>query len=392
MHDNPAMAWLGIALLFVFAIAAAQLLRACRAPGWSIIGGICAGLLVGSTFLGRLQPDLYNKLYLGGAPERQQLIALDAYQKSARADPDRQPIAPDAVMDARRALADAQRDFQTPLRIIALCITTLVLIGAAAGRHGEPDPRQHTIHALSIGAWAALLPGGLAFVILRALLNLPLGPALVASSAVAVGPWLLSRADRDAADFAEHGGARLIHRAGIVSSALAVAALMYGVAESAGVDGLIYIIPLAGLAVSWLVPALHIRLLLPALNHVLLPAVAAFAAVHLDLFEHFAFWPMLLILVLSGDGRWLGAFLGAMMLGGRKGLRTMRLVMGSMACGPTQLAVAVIALAADALAPEYILPIVLGAALVEAVAPLRRRMAVRLLQTEIEIDEMMHDS
>lgn len=392
MHDNPVMAWLGIAALFIAAVAAAQLLRACRAPGWSVLGGICAGLLVGSTFLGRLNPDLYTKLCVGGAAERQQLLALTAYQQSAATSPDREQIAHDAVLNAQRAYAGAQRDFQSPLRIIALCVTAIVLFSAVAGPRSEPHPDQHTMHALSIGAWAALLPGGLLFILFYGPLGVSLGPALIASAAVAIGPWALTRADRDAADFAEHGGARLLHNAGIVSTALAVAALLYGITKSTNPEALIYMLPLAGLAITWLIPTLGIPWLLPAVHLVLLPALAAFATVHLDLFEHFAFWPMCLVIILSGDGRWFGAFLGAMMLGGRSGLRTMRLVMGSMACGPTQLAIAVIALAADALPPQYILPIVLGAALVEAVAPLRRRMAVRLLQTEMEIDELMKDS
>ena len=386
------MAWIGIGALIVTAAALAMLLRACRAPGWSVIGGVCAGLLLGPTLLGQAAPDLYHAMYLGGAAQRQQLLALEEYQRHAMMDPDRVAVAPEAIAEARRDLLAAQRDFQAPLRTIALCITAFVLFGAAAGQRGDPDPRQGFIHALSIGGWAALLPGGIAFIVLNHLMGLDAGPALIASSAVAVGPWMLSQADRRAAELAEHGGAHLLFRAGVVASAIAVAALMYGMWRAAGASGLIYILPLAGLAASWLIPPLRAAWLARPLASIAVPALAGFAAIRVDLHHDLSLWPIILLLALSGDGRWLGAYLGAMLLGGRKSLRTMRLVMGSMACGPTQLAVTVIAASSGALPGKYILPLLFGAALVEALAPLRRRMAERLIQTEIEIDEIMNDS
>lgn len=386
------MAFAGIAALITLAVAAALLLRACRAPGWSIIGGVCAGLLLGSTFLGRLAPDLYNKMYQGGAVQRHQLLALEHYQQLALTDPDRKSIAPDAIADAQRELASAQHTFQTPLRIIALCTTALVLLGAAAGSRGESDPRQHWFHGLSIGIWAAALPGGIAFIILHIYQDVAIAPALIASSAVAIGPWMLSQSDRHSADLAEHGGARLMQQAGAVSSTLAILTIAGAFYFSRGASDLIFIIPLAAIIVGWFGLNIAATWLPTLLQFILIPSLAAFATVKIDLYDDFSFWPMLVIIVLSGDGRWFGAYFGALLPGGRESLRTMRLVMGSMACGPTQLSIAVIAAYSAILDAQYIMPIILGAALVEAVAPLRRRMAERLLQTEIEIDEIMKDS
>ncbi len=113
------------------------------------------------------------------------------------------------------------------------------------------------------------------------------------------------------------------------------------------------------------------------------PAVTAAVAVRLDLLDDFAFWPVLVIVLLSGDGRWLGAFAGTQMLGGRRGLRTMRLIMGSMAAGPTQLALTAVAVTTWSIKPGLALSLLLGAILIEVTAPLRRSMAARLGEIDL---------
>jgi hypothetical protein len=120
---------------------------------------------------------------------------------------------------------------------------------------------------------------------------------------------------------------------------------------------------------------------------VLLPALAACAAVRIEVIEHFAFWPLLILLLLSGDGRWLGAVTGALLLGGRRALRTMRLVLGSMACGPTQLAVLALAVHLWALPDELPLALLVGAIVIDATTPARRKIAQQLIEAETELSD-----
>ena len=77
-----------------------------------------------------------------------------------------------------------------------------------------------------------------------------------------------------------------------------------------------------------------------------------------------------------------------MILGGRKNLRTMRLVLGSMACGPTQLAIAAIAVHTSTVDQNIPLALLLGAVIIEVTTPARRAMSRRLAQTEAELEEM----
>jgi hypothetical protein len=76
-----------------------------------------------------------------------------------------------------------------------------------------------------------------------------------------------------------------------------------------------------------------------------------------------------------------------MLVGGRGVLRCMRLAMPAMACGPTQLAVAALALHGWLLPQRFALPLLAGAILIEVTAPTRRRMADRLIETENGLDQ-----
>jgi hypothetical protein len=124
---------------------------------------------------------------------------------------------------------------------------------------------------------------------------------------------------------------------------------------------------------------------------VLVPVLAGCVAIKIDLFAHVAVWPIVVILLLSGDARWFGAFLGAMVLGQRRSLRTMRLVLGTMACGPTQLAITALAIHTWSIPGEYAMALLLGAVLIETTVGARRSMARRLIQTEEEIQRMTQE-
>ncbi len=152
-----------------------------------------------------------------------------------------------------------------------------------------------------------------------------------------------------------------------------------------------YTAPLGALVAGWFLPLQPGPLLLPLIDRALVPALAATVTVKIDLFIDFAFWPLLTLLLVSGDARWLGATVGAIVAGGRTWLRTMRLVMGSMACGPTQLAVAAVGVHVGALPPSIALALAVGAVMIEVTSPLRRSMALQLSEAEDEIERFKEE-
>ncbi len=294
-------------------------------------------------------------------------------------------------------MRDARWSHQKPLRMFTAVVIAISLLGA--GRAAVPTPprghRQHMISAISIGLWSAAIPGAAAYVAAVQWWGWSAAEAAITASAVMIGPWALTAIDRYAADRAEHGGAHLIQTAGRIASLLAIALTGWVAFTIMGLSGLAWCVALASFMVSWVVRAPRWRLSSPASDDgrrpageagvfacVVIPALAALAAVRIEFFAHFALWPILLLLALSGDGRWLGALVGAMMLGGRRGLRTMRLVLGSMACGPTQLAIVALTANLWLIPGQAIMALTFGAVLIEATAPLRRSMAKRLTEAE----------
>ncbi|MDY7108139.1 MAG: hypothetical protein SYC29_05835, partial [Planctomycetota bacterium] len=293
---------------------------------------------------------------------------------------------------------------QQPMRIGVAVIVALTLLGAAFRQVRERDRRQGLTAPLSIGVWSSLFPGALAYFGMTWLWRHPPGPALLAAAAVAIGPWALTRIDREAADEAEFGGAHMIQAAGRVASAIAIVMAACSLVMVRGAAGMLWWLPLLALPLGWLLPPPECRkkgsgvvsrreasgeepvtappVMGGALECVFVPLLAACVGMRIDIHGHFALWPIIVFVLLSGDGRWTGAFMGAMLPGGRGGMRTMRLVMGSMACGPTQLAVAALAAHTWALPASIPCALLLGAIYIEASAPFRRIMARRLAETE----------
>jgi hypothetical protein len=364
---------------------------------------------MGPAIFGRIAPEAFEKAFVGGFEQRE---ALDSLKRRQGADVlaaqtaglDRESMNEMEVRHrAERAplvedLDEARWAFQQPMRIGVSIVIALALLGA--GRMGvrEGDRRQGLMAPVSIGLWTALLPGALAYFAMTWLWRHPPAPSLLAAAAVAIGPWALTSADRQSADEAEFGGAHMIQTAGRIASLIALGAAVFALAMARGAAGVLWCLPLLALPAGWLLPKRLQRREAAAplsasrssgngLGLVVVPLLAACVGMKIDIYAHFALWPIVVFVLLSGDGRWLGALMGALLPGGRKGMRTMRLVMGSMACGPTQLAVAALA-AHTWVVPESIpYALLLGAIYIETSTPLRRIMARRLAQTEEELEE-----
>lgn len=382
---------LAIVLLVAVSAAWAVLLRWTRCPGWSVVGGVAAGLVLGPTILGRVAPDLYGTVFDGGLEERRELRATVSRHGADRAasrhagvtieslDQLRleQDTALAAVTDAWRA---ARWAHQGPQRSFVAILVALTLAGAsvfAVKRDaGTPSP----IATLSVGLWSAALPGAIAWLAMRALWDGAPGESMLVVAAIAIGPWALTAADREAADQAEAGGARLVQTGGRVATLVAVAIAAAALLVEHGTAGLPWIAALAAAPAGWLVTRFvsggaFIRGLL---KFVVVPAVTAVVAVRIDVLADLAFWPVVVLVLLSSDGRWLGAFTGAQVLGGRGGMRTMRLVMGSTAAGPTQIAVTAVAVSTWSIDASMGLALLAGAVLIEVTGPARRGVAERL--------------
>lgn len=402
MRMSPAQIVIFLALVLIVPALFAVVLRAARAPGWSVLGGLAAGVIIGPSILGRVAPQMYESIFVGGVEQREAMESLARRHAAERlaaeqlmtehGAPDRDFVG--EMRDAQAAdrepfeqsLREARWDHQRPQRYITALIVLLALLGGAAAQQPTRGPSQSIINAFSIGTWAAGLPGMLAYFAASRWWGYGPWESLLAAGAVAIGPWALTRIDRGIADEVEHGGAAMIRAAGRVTSVIALAAVVIALWQLRGTSGVMYATPLMALPAAWLIPAGFLpRGIEPVVRMVLLPALTAVVAMRVDLYQHAAFWPIVVLLLLSGDGRWIGGVIGAMALGGRRGLRTMRLVLGMMACGPTQIAIAAIGVSAWLLPEELAFALLLGAVLVEVMTPMRRSLARQLADAEEQL-------
>ncbi len=403
MVDSSADTAIATGLLLALPVVCALLLRWCRCHGWAVLGGTVAGILLGPAIFGRIDPNDYERLFIGGIQQRESLDHLKRRHGADIAAARAALIDDESLLEMRKrheseiqlAVADletARWREQAPLRTCTSIVIALVLLGAGLLRIRERDQRQGWIAPLSIGLWSSLLPGALAYVAMTRFFHHEPAAGAMAAAAVAIGPWVLKSVDRDAADQAEFGGAHLIQRAGRIASIIAIIAAGIAMYMQRDLEGLLWTAPLLALPLGWLAPrpknVKHIRAVLEC---VFVPSLAAFASVRIELFHHFAFWPLIVFVILSGDLRWIGAFIGAKLPGGRKCLRTMRLVLGSSACGPTQLAIVALAAHLWALPHEIIFALVIGAVLAEVTTPARRSMAERIAETEEQIARVDED-
>jgi hypothetical protein len=412
---DSALALYAIGLVVLTCAAGVALLRYAQFPdsGRAILAGALAGFLIGPTILGRVVPQHHERMFSGGVKQREHRDYVRWFgENTPTALPNLTPEARVAerarsaqeLAAAEEQLAAARWDHQRPMRIFVMSVVALAMIASAMRSVRSGDRRQGFITPASVGLWSLALPGAVAYAIAVRWWNVSVSEAMLLAAAVGIGPWALSAIDRRIADDAEFGGARMMQTAGRIASTLAIALVAWALWRARGRgpghewETLLLAAPLLALPIAWLLdlkakpgseqaskrtPNSVLLFLLEAL----LAILAALVAMKFDLYQHFTIWPLLVLALLADDGRWLGAFLGAVLVGGRPALRSMRLVMPAMAAGPTQLAIAALALHGWLLPERFALPLLAGAILIEVSTPARRRMAARLVETEAKIEQ-----
>jgi len=400
---------LGMVLLATVAMAIAAALRAMGVGGAALLGGAIAGVLLGPTLLGRVLPTAHERAFVGAVEQRREVMALElerlAWQRAI--------VETDAsLIDAHRLSAEAEwrdaaihaarADMKTAefahrrwLRFAAIGLGTFVVIGA-----GWPRPSTRSSSATDGGGWAigafSAVIAGAAGVGTAMLIGLdPLGPgALACAAALAVGPWRLSWRDLRIARGAEvDGPATMIvatRTAAVIAATILLAATF---ATDAGrlpgrdAAALAAVAIMLGIGLATMprlsAPAgVRLRRAAALAGAVAIASVAALATVRIELLLDARLWPLLILPIVTGDGRWLGGMVAALLLGGRGPGVASRLLLVLSAAGPTQVAMAAIGLWTELLPPTLALGLVVGAVLVELTGPVRRRAERTLREAE----------
>jgi hypothetical protein len=129
------------------------------------------------------------------------------------------------------------------------------------------------------------------------------------------------------------------------------------------------------------------RILLLAAIPILVPPLAALAAVRIEPFLDLRWAPVIVLPLVAEDGRWLGGTLGAWLPGGIRFSRAIRVGLASIPAGPGMVAAIAIGLQAGVLAPTVGGGLLVGVLLIEILAPIRGRFAADLARTAPEADD-----
>jgi len=395
--------WIGCILPLVSTAAIALLLMRSLRAGRCALAGLLAGMMLGPDVLGRAAPEFFERGWIGGMAERHELDAADRLHAAERMAAIAAGIPPDELdpVAARHAvqreeLARTLRERQAAVRSVrhhligSMVFMLLVLSTAPGGR----APAETRLSVINIGLFSAAVPAGIAALILFAA-GQPPAVFLACAAPLAAGGIPRSRTDDDIGNRAEQSGAALIRSAGRAATLLAIP-LAGASAYLASDVSLSHLWPLLGAPAGAL-----LALFRPA--RIASPAASAAAAALVPLLlgtiiattlsviaprSHLHVGALIGLMLLTTDGRWIGALLGATIPGGRRTLPAMRLASGAMAAAPAQVAFAAVLWSTGLLLPAHALGLFAGGVLAELTAPLRRRAAGHLADAEEEIDHL----
>ncbi len=372
-------------LLLVVPFVFAALLRWARSPASAMLGGIVGGILLGPAVLGHLDPGMWDRVFNGGTEERAALETTirrqEADERAAAAvGVDAGVLAlmraehATAIEQAKADINAAQWHSQRPLRSYGMTLVALALFVGARRRTSAGTATPGT--AASVGIWASLLPGGVVAACAFWFWDASPPVAVAAGACLAAGPWTLATWERATADRAEEGGASLMLRCGRVAWIVASCAAVLAGWRLMGASAIIWLAPLAALPFGWCLAPGRRKWINSAIDWIVIPSMVTCSIVLIDPMDAVRFWPILIILLLSGDGRWLGGMIGLLALGGRDQQRSMALAMPLVDAGVSQVCMVVLLGAIGALTPSLTIAIVFGGLMLEVSAPWRRRFAL----------------
>jgi hypothetical protein len=354
-----------------------------------LAAGVLAGVILGPQGLGRVDPVLQGRLFLGAEQARRDAFTAARTIEVARmaavanaASVDAQELV--AFEAARLASEDRVRAerirFDTPAAWLAamLAAATMMFASPLIGRiswwtHGGP----------AIGLWSVAAPVVVTVLVLVAHSD---GPAslwwLPALAVVAIGAPSPRAADRWIAVRLLGPHAPAIDTARAMAGVLALVTVLVasGVQQDRDARGLAWLLPWGVTLAAWARQDQPWSWRLP-LTRMLAAAVAAMALARVDPMEAWQGWVVLVVFVAIEDMRWLGASLGLSLWSRVPFNGCLRACMPMADAGAAQLALGGTAMLTGVIPAWMGLAILLSGAAMELLEPLRRGTAMRLDQS-----------
>lgn len=389
MHDLIINSSIQHTLLLVVPCILAVVLKWTKIRAWSMVGGVVGGILLGPAVLGSVAPSYWEGIFLGGVAEREELTQLDRQQHADILAATTLGVDQDLLLQLRadqqfvRSISEDQWQLATwkdqrALRNYAITLVVLILLSGndRRARRQTYSNTTSTDHAplsmsLSVGAWSSVLPGGCVAVISYLFWDASLAASLAIGACLGAGPWTLSRWEQRTADGSETGGALLMVRCGRIAWCIAGVAAIFAGWQEHGPMALVWLLPLLLLPVVWMIPPRDGRLLRWFVDFAAIPSLMTTAMVLINPADAFQLWPILIVILLCADARWLGGVVGLGILGGRTSADAMRLSIPLVDAGVSQLCLVTLLFGAGVLTAPLAFAVIIGALFLEITAPIR---------------------
>lgn len=376
-------------LLLVVPLVFAVVLKWAKIRAWSVVGGLVGGILLGPAVLGSVSPAYWEGIFQGGTTEHEAVLRLERQQQADVVAATTLGVDQTVLLQLRadqqfvstelhEAWTQARWDDQRSLRNFAIALVVLILMGGNDRRakritHSKSSNTDHAplLMSLSVGAWSSVVPGGCVAVIAYLFWDASIVPSLAIGACLGVGPWTLARWEQRTADSSEIGGALLMVRCGRVAWSVAGSVAIFAVWQVHGGMSLVWLLPLLLLPVIWMIPPRNGRLLRRVVDFAAIPSLVATSLVLINPGDAFQLWPVLVVILLCADARWLGGVVGLGILGGRTSADAMRLSIPLVDAGVSQLCLVTLLFGAGVLTAPFAFAIIVGALFLEITAPIR---------------------
>ena len=371
-------------LLLCIPLVFAVILKIAKLKSWSLIAGAIAGVLLGPAVFGSVAPDYWENLFQGGAQEHVQYVELERQQETDLLAAQKLGVGEGVILQMKAdhqyelhamqdKWRDAQWDDQRPLRGFVIVLIILIFLSGSlrCKVRGTAPPMM----SLSVGVWAAIIPCGLGSLLAYYFWDTGVSVALAFGACLAAGPWTLSRWEQRVADDSELGGAILMLRCGRVALLVACCIALYATWQTQGIMSLVWLLPLILLPLTWIVPPKNLSWLSAGIDYVAIPSVMATSLVLIHPIESLSLWPILVVVLLCADSRWIGGIIGLALLGGRNSENAMRLAIPLVDSGVSQLCLAALLFWAGVLPASLTVAVLLGAIFLDRTAPIRMKFA-----------------
>ncbi len=371
-------------LLLFIPLLFAYVLKVAKLRSWSLIGGALGGIMLGPAVLGSVAPEYWEGLFQGGTAEHAQYEQLANQQRIDMAAATKLGVDENILLQMR---ADQQYELlekqvlwdqgqwrdQRTIRDYSMVLIVLILLSGnlRTRAKGTAPPAM----SLSVGVWAALIPSGIVTLIAYTLWEAALPSALALGACLAVGPWTFSRWERKVAEESEEGGAAMMLHCGRVAWVVASSIALYASWQVQQAMALVWLLPLLLLPACWLFPTKPARWLRVFVDYGAIPSVMATTLVLIHPIDSLSLWPIIVVILLCADARWLGGIIGLGLIGGRKNIDTMRLSLPLVDAGVSQLCMAALLFGVGVLPPPYTLAAIIGAIFLDRTAVIRMKFA-----------------